>query len=143
MHARAGTVAGAGALLMAAMSITVPSPARAQKGADTAWNAPAEFARRHNPVAPTRDMIERGRELYVFTCAQCHGAAGHGDGPQSGSFKKPPADLASPVVQSKADGTLFWQIATGRGDMPKTTLAEGNVWLVVAYVRTLGARTRR
>lgn len=114
----------------------------AQSAADTAWLAPPAVQRQTNPVLPTTDIVSRGRELYVFACAQCHGSSGRGDGAQVGALRKAPLDLASRAVQSRSDGTLFWQIATGRGEMPKTTLDGEQVWDVVAYIRTLAALRR-
>lgn len=44
-----------------------------------------------------RSMPEpaEGRALYAANCAQCHGAAGRGDGPWAGSYAPPPADLTN------------------------------------------------
>jgi mono/diheme cytochrome c family protein len=140
MRVRSGELTLLSALLFGAL---VTAPARAQKHADTAWSAPLEFARRRSPVLATTDAIKRGRELFVFACAQCLGNAGHGDGLQASALKKHPADLCSPLVQSKTDGMLFWMISTGRGEMPKATLDDAKIWAVVAYIRTLGEKARR
>jgi mono/diheme cytochrome c family protein len=77
----------------------------------------------------------------VFTreCEQCHGKAGHGDGPQAMSLKPRPADLASARVQSQTDGALFWKISEGRGMMPKAAFGESDKWAVIDYLRTLAA----
>ena len=38
---------------------------------------------------------KRGKLLYQVQCARCHGADGHGDGPDAAELKPPPRDFAS------------------------------------------------
>lgn len=120
--------------------VVVATPARSQQRTDTAWVAPVEVRRRANPVLATSEAISRGRELYLFECAQCHGAAGRGDGPQAPALATRPADLASARVRSQSDGTLFWKITGGRCDLPKPKLEERGVWAVIDFIRVMPPR---
>ncbi len=100
------------------------------------WTAPAEAARRPNPVAATEASIRRGEKLYNQYCASCHGPKGRGDGPAGAALNPRPADLAAMAPQH-ADGGLAWKIAEGRGAMPpwKGTLGENQIWDVVNYLK--------
>ena len=49
----------------------LPSLGLRQAGDD--WNIPAEVSARANPVVLSSDVLMRGREQYLFTCAKCHG----------------------------------------------------------------------
>src|SRR4051812_4329681 len=50
-------------------------------------------------------------------CASCHGAGGHGDGPQGPMFKA--SDLSRPEWQDKVnDGEISATIVNGKGRMP-------------------------
>lgn len=114
-------------------------PARGQGGAGNAWVAPERAAHRPNVLPATTDAVNRGRALFLRDCEQCHGKAGHGDGPQAMSLQPRPADLASARVQSQSDGALFWKMTQGRGMMPRATLGEDEKWAVVNFLRTLPA----
>ena len=81
-----------------------------------------------------------GREIYVNTCIRCHGIDGKGG--QGIKLVPPPADLSSPAVQGRLDGTLFRRIHEGKPNTAmgawKYSLADDEIWDVLAYVRTLG-----
>jgi len=133
-HARTLTLTLA--MLIAAFAT---SPARAQGPSDNSWVAPERAAHRPNPLQPTSDVLKHGQDLFKRDCEQCHGKAGHGDGPQSFSLEKHPADLASERVQTQPDGAFYWKMTEGRGVMPKATLSDKDKWSVILYVRTLAA----
>ena len=126
--------------LAVAMLIVAAAPARAQGPSDDSWAAPERASHRANPVLATTDVLKKGQQLFHRDCEQCHGRAGHGDGPQSGSLEKRPADLASERVQSQTDGAIFWKMTEGRGVMPKATLGESEKWAVIDYLRTLATK---
>jgi mono/diheme cytochrome c family protein len=121
--------------------VVVATPAHPQKRADSAWVVPVEARWRANPVLASSEAITRGREIYLFACAQCHGVAGRGDGPQAPALMTRPADLASARVRSQSDGALFWKITGGRCDMPKPRLEDQGVWTVLDFIRTIPARS--
>ncbi|MCP9451016.1 MAG: cytochrome c, partial [Nitrospira sp.] len=84
-----------------------------------------------------------GREIYVNTCARCHGIDGKGK--TDVRLVPPPADLTSAAVQRRLDGALFRSIHEGK---PNTAmgawhhaLSDEEIWDVVAYVRTLDAES--
>ena len=81
-----------------------------------------------------------GREIYVNICIRCHGIDGKGE--QGVKLVPPPADISSPTVQSRLDGTLFRRIHEGKPNTAmgawKHTLSDDEIWDVLAYVRTLG-----
>lgn len=82
-----------------------------------------------------------GREIYVNTCLRCHGIDGKGS--LAINLIPPPADLTSPAVQNRLDGTLFRRIHEGKPNTAmgawKYSLSDDEIWDVLAYVRTLGA----
>jgi mono/diheme cytochrome c family protein len=94
-----------------------------------------------NPMAGDEASITRGQQLYVINCQMCHGVTGQGNGPIAPfllNFK--PANLTSPVVQTKSDGSIFLTISNGlEGRMPalNENLTVSERWDVVNYVRTL------
>jgi mono/diheme cytochrome c family protein len=100
-----------------------------------------------NPVPADEVSLERGRLLFAQNCVQCHGPNGEGNGIIGGAIMWPPANLTSPVVQTKADGALFLTISNGikggDGQIHMPALNENlNVrdrWDVVNYLRTLKA----
>ena len=122
------------------IAVFATAPARAQGPSDDSWVAPERAGHRANPLQPTTDVLKKGHDLFHRDCEQCHGKAGHGDGPQSFSLEKHPADLSSERVQSQPDGALFWKMTEGRGVMPKATLGENEKWSVIVYIRTLSAK---
>ncbi|MDB4942757.1 MAG: hypothetical protein JWP97_2291 [Labilithrix sp.] len=68
-------------------------------------------------------------------CAACHGAAGHGDGPQGPMFKA--QDLSNEDWQAKAtDEQIAASITNGKGRMPKFELPEEMVKGLVLRVRS-------
>src|SRR5207302_8417949 len=46
-----------------------------------------------NPVPADQRSIDDGARLYQANCAQCHGAGGHGDGPNAAALNPRPVDL--------------------------------------------------
>jgi mono/diheme cytochrome c family protein len=84
-----------------------------------------------------------GREIYVNTCIRCHGI--DGKGALGIKLVPPPADLTSPMVKNRLDGTLFKRIHEGKPNTAmgawKYSLSDEEIWDVLAYVRTLGVET--
>lgn len=96
-----------------------------------------EQAREGNPVPPTEASIERGRELYVELCAQCHGITGRGDGPLAADLPIPPADFQL-HIPFHTDQFFFQVITRGFGDvMPAfgEQLSEEDRWNLVNFLR--------
>src|SRR5215210_6795421 len=72
-----------------------------------------------NPTKADDASIARGAELYNINCKMCHGQTAEGNGPIAAFLANKPANLTSPVVQSKSDGSIFLTITKGvAGKMP-------------------------
>jgi len=93
-----------------------------------------------NPVEADEASRARGAELYDLHCKMCHGATGEGNGPIAPFLANRPANLTSPVVQSKSDGSIFLTISNGvTGKMPplNENLLVPERWDLVNFLRTL------
>jgi high-affinity iron transporter len=95
-------------------------------------------------LAALRAYGQEAKQLYEQTCAMCHGAGGHGDGPTSPSLQPKPADLTA-AVKDKSDAYLTKLIAEGGPSVGKSPLMpsykgilnEKQVQSVIQYVRGL------
>ena len=93
-----------------------------------------------NPVKADEASVTRGGELYALHCKMCHGATGEGNGPIAPFLANKPANLTSPIVQSKSDGSIFLTITNGvTGKMPpmNENLLVPERWDLVNFLRTL------
>jgi mono/diheme cytochrome c family protein len=143
MRARRALGLGVGALLAV-------SSAHAQ--ADTAPRVPpAERAAARslaNPLAASRENVERGRVLYQGKgfCSACHGGDGRGLGADVEAARLRgalPRDLTDPAWQrARSDGELFWVLRNGSagsamGAFVPLVLSDAEAWQVILYVRSL------
>ena len=55
-----------------------------------------------------------GRRVYEAHCMRCHGAEGHGDGPEMANSRQRPRDLASASWRSGADRDAVRRVIDGR-----------------------------
>lgn len=67
-------------------------------------------------AARAQTTRDEGRDLYVASCASCHGVSGHGNGPMLAQLVKPPSDL---TTLSRRNGGVFpmqrmWETIDGR-----------------------------
>ena len=87
--------------------------------------------------------IVAGSLHYADQCSQCHGVAGHGDGPAARDLPVRPADLTAPHFFAHREGDLFWWISVGRnnGTMPgfSDVLGERERWEIVEFIRARAA----
>jgi mono/diheme cytochrome c family protein len=93
-----------------------------------------------NPVEADESSLARGAELYNIHCKLCHGQLFDGKGPIAPFLANKPANLTSPVVQSKSDGSIFLTISNGvAGKMPpmNENLLVSDRWDLVNFIRTL------
>jgi mono/diheme cytochrome c family protein len=93
-----------------------------------------------NPIEADEASITRGAELYDIHCKMCHGQTFEGNGPIAPFLANKPANLTSPVVQSKSDGSIFLTITNGvAGKMPpmNENLLVVDRWDLVNFIRTL------
>jgi cytochrome c oxidase cbb3-type subunit II len=82
-----------------------------------------------------------GHGIYTQNCAVCHGIAGLGNGPNSITLEKKPANFTRPFYKQYSDAFWFYRIREGVAGtrMPHwgETLSEEQMWYLVAYLRTL------
>ncbi len=104
----------------------------------------ARYAGGKSPLVPTAADIDGGKRLYSANCAQCHGAAGLGDGEAGKTLDPPPANVAtSSKLPIATDAYLYWTIAEGGVPIGsamqpfKTVLGETEIWQVISYLRLL------
>lgn len=93
-----------------------------------------------NPIEADEASIARGAELYDIHCKMCHGQLFDGNGPIAPFLANKPANLTSPIVQSKSDGSIFLTITNGvDGKMPplNENLLVSDRWDLVNFIRTL------
>jgi mono/diheme cytochrome c family protein len=93
-----------------------------------------------NPVEATPESIARGRQRYVFSCRQCHGNSGKGDGDMSHAGGVP-SDFTDAVWQhGETAGEIFLVIRDGvTADMQAyaNQIPEEDIWNLVNYIRSL------
>lgn len=97
-----------------------------------------------NPLPPTRENIDNGKDSFEHYCIACHGLDGQNTGvPFAATMSPPVPSLASPAVQSYTDGQLKWIIENGLfpSGMPasKNILTDEEIWSAVLYIRHLPA----
>ena len=99
------------------------------------------------------DRIMRGKELFVASCAPCHGNSGAGDGPSSASLMDDwnhpcrPADLRTPNTRIGRTFTALHRVLlTGIDGTPMPSFAESlseeQRWEVVAYIVSLRSESQ-
>ena len=94
-----------------------------------------------NPLPDNDEVINQGRQLFLQSCAICHGADGHG-GTYLGRNMYPPAmDMTSPHVQHWSDAELFWIIQNGvrLTGMPswESSISETDTWKLARFIHNL------
>ncbi len=102
---------------------------------------PIEAESRKNPLAENEEAVKEGRELYLQSCAICHGADGHARTNLGRGMYPPAMDLTSPHAQHWNDAELFWIIQNGvrLTGMPswRSTLSETDTWKLVHFIHDL------
>ena len=131
-----------GALLQGCTAGTHPSQdetSLANAAKDVA--IPLEAGKKANPLPETDEVVSQGQEVFLGSCAQCHGADARGD-TNVGRHMDPPAmDLTSSHVQHWSDAELFWIIQNGvrLTGMPawKSSISENDTWKLAHFIHRL------
>ena len=98
-------------------------------------------------VAGCADRADAGRQLYMkHGCAVCHGAGGHGDGPNAARYVVPPTDFSK--VDEYRSGSSVEDIArtirfgpSAPGPMPPFAhISEEDARLLAAWIVSLQGR---
>ena len=107
---------------------------------DTTEAGRALIARRHVDTTATASS-NAGRGIYTQNCAACHGLEGRGNGPNSITLEKKPANFTRPFYKQYDDSMWFYRVSEGVAGtrMPRWNqiLTEEQRWYVVAYLKTL------
>jgi S-disulfanyl-L-cysteine oxidoreductase SoxD len=90
-----------------------------------------------NPVKPTAESVNAGRQLYGIYCTPCHGASGTGNGLVGEKLSVKPFDLTSEAVQSLSDGFIFGYLTFRGTVMPSyaNDLSPTERWHMINYLR--------
>jgi mono/diheme cytochrome c family protein len=94
-----------------------------------------------NPLPQTAEIVSQGQEVFLGSCAQCHGAEARGDTNVGRNMSPPAMDLTSAHVQHWSDAELFWIIQNGvrLTGMPswKSSISDDDTWKLVRYIHNL------
>jgi mono/diheme cytochrome c family protein len=102
---------------------------------------PLEAGKMKNPLPETDEVVSQGQEVFLGSCAQCHGADARGDTTVGRNMAPPAMDLTSAHVQHWSDAELFWIIQNGvrLTGMPswKSSISADDTWKLVRFVHHL------
>ncbi len=102
---------------------------------------PFEAKNLQNPLPANDQVVQEGQQIYVQSCAICHGTDGHSRTELGQGMYPPAMDLTSPHVQKWTDAELFWIIQNGvrLTGMPswKFIVSETETWKLVRFVHSL------
>jgi mono/diheme cytochrome c family protein len=109
------------------------------KVAPSEYKIPPEAAAKQNPVKPGSESLAKGRKLYGYDCAMCHGKGGDGKVDMASDIKNV-TDFTNPeALKKRSDGELFYITRNGKGeDMPPEgdRAKDDDVWNLVNYIRS-------
>ena len=102
---------------------------------------PMEAERKQNPLPESEEVLNQGRQVFLQSCAICHGADGHGETYLGRNMYPPAMDMTSPHVQHWSDAELFWIIRNGvrLTGMPswQSSISETDTWKLVRFIHDL------
>lgn len=91
-----------------------------------------------NPLLPTIESLELGRQRFLTYCSPCHGDFAQGDSRLRGQFPAPPS-LHSDKVRNWPDGRIYHVITEGQNLMPSYAkqILRQDRWAIILYIRAL------
>jgi mono/diheme cytochrome c family protein len=102
---------------------------------------PLEAGKMKNPLPATDEIVSQGHEIFLGTCAECHGADARADTTIGRNMAPPAIDLTSAHVQHWKDAELFWIIQNGvrHTGMPawKSVISENDTWKLAHFIHAL------
>ena len=102
---------------------------------------PLEAGKKTNPLPQTDAVVSQGQEVFLGSCAQCHGPDGRGDSNIGRNMDPPAMDLSSPHVQHWSDAELFWIIQNGvrLTGMPswRSSISDNDTWELARFIHNL------
>ncbi len=94
-----------------------------------------------NPVAGNSQAIQAGREAYVGSCGQCHGAQADGKGVFGQTTFPPATDFTTRAAKDLSDQQMFEIIKDGLGFTPMPGYAsqysDMDIWNLVSFIRAV------
>jgi len=92
-----------------------------------------------NPLAITRQLLERGQQRYQINCLPCHGPDGDGKGITSKYGMVGMANFHDQKFINMSDGEIFNTITYGKTLMASygANVTVEDRWAIIAYVRAL------
>ncbi|EAR00259.1 c-type cytochrome [Maribacter sp. HTCC2170] len=102
------------------------------------WNVPVEYQNLKNPYVNVDDEDRIGLDVYSKYCKFCHGKKGKGDGAQANLVETPVKDFTLDSFKNQSDGSIYYKISIGRGDMTgfeKLIPDEEEMWMLVNYIK--------
>jgi mono/diheme cytochrome c family protein len=105
---------------------------------------PLQAGKMKNPLPETDEVLSQGQEVFLGSCAQCHGPDARGDTSLGRSMDPPAMDLSSPHVQHWNDAELFWIIQNGvrLTGMPawRSSISGDDTWRLARFIHNLPRR---
>ena len=102
---------------------------------------PLQAGKMQNPLPETDEVVSQGQEVFLGSCAQCHGADARGDTNVGRNMYPPAMDLTSDHVQHWNDAELFWIIQNGvrLTGMPswKSSISDNDTWKLARFIHHL------
>lgn len=102
---------------------------------------PLEAGKKTNPLPETNEVVSQGQEVFLGSCAQCHGADGRADTEIGRNMAPPAMDLSTSHVQHWSDAKLFWIIQNGvrLTGMPAwhSSISEDDTWKLARFIHKL------
>jgi len=94
-----------------------------------------------NPLHSDPQIVSQGQQIYLQSCAVCHGTDGHGQTAVGQGMYPPVMDLTSPHVQHWNDSQMFWIIQngvrmTGMASW-KGAISPEDTWKLVIFIHHL------
>jgi len=129
------------ALLIFQAAVWSQQDQQSPKTPPAVYAIPPEAAKQSNPVKPGPESLARGKKIYGYDCAVCHGKAGDGKGDMTDMKGIP--DFTDPAVQQgRTDGEWFYIIQKGKGEMPPEgdRAKSEDLWNLVNYVRSFATK---
>ncbi|HEY3391155.1 MAG TPA: ethylbenzene dehydrogenase-related protein [Lacipirellulaceae bacterium] len=116
------------------------------------FTTPGESTQVPESAPPTDESLARGKDAYIkFTCVQCHGETGRGDGAAAmvddEGIPTRPRDFTLGIFKGNHDpASLYRRIAYGMPGTPmpsSTTMSPEQMMDLVHYIRSLSTEEQR
>jgi mono/diheme cytochrome c family protein len=130
-------------LLFLAFALWAQTDQSPAKPAAPEYKIPPADAAKANPVKPGAESLAKGKKLYGYDCAMCHGKNGDGKGDMASDIKNV-TDFTNPdALKNRTDGELFYITKNGKGDnMPPEgdRVKDEEIWNMVNYIRSFAKK---